>query len=184
MGTALAITPKPRSTALTIPPQRFDWTGEWMLPVYPRLADRYFAVGESYWLAEPKERSDKSHSQYFAVIYKAWENLPEALALEFPSAEDLRARALIACGYANSRQFVATTKGEAVRLAAFIRHGREYSVVTVSGFTVTEFTAMSQSFKAMGKDAFQASKTAVFEYLAAMLSVTVAQLVNHSQETT
>ncbi|HYA07739.1 MAG TPA: hypothetical protein VEF90_17765 [Xanthobacteraceae bacterium] len=167
---------------MLIPPMNFQWSGEVMVPAYPRLADRHFVVGENYRLAPPQERSKKSHDHFFAALDKAWENLPEGLALEFPSAEDLRARALIACGYANSRQFVASSKAEAVRLAAFIRHGREYSVVAVNGCAVTEFTAQSQSLKAMGPKEFQKSKQAVLEYVAAMVGVSVEELARNSKE--
>lgn len=167
-----------------IPAIMFEWDGEGMIPLYPRLADKHFIVGEKYRLAQPEERSGKSHSHYFAVIHHAWQNLPEALALEFSTAEDLRARALIAAGYANTRQFVASTKAEAVRLAAFIRHGRAYSVVSVHEFVVTEFVAQSQSLKAMGAKTFQESKEAVFEYVAVQIGVTVPQLVQSAKETT
>lgn len=168
---------------ITIPPMLFGWTDDGvMVPAYPKLADKHFVVGENYRLAPPQERSMKSHGHYFAVLHQAWLNLPEDKALEFVDAEALRARALIACGFAKSRQFVASTKAEAVRIAAFIRFDRHYSVVTVKDFVVTEFTAASQSLKAMGPKVFQQSKEAVFEYAAALCGVSVKQLVENAKE--
>lgn len=152
-----------------------------MLPLHPKFADTHFVVGERYTLSEVRDRSDKSHNQYFACIAWAWESLPEDQAEQFPTAEHLRARALIASGYASSRQFVASTNSQAVRLAAFIGDGREYGVVSVNENTVTELTPISQAYKAMGSKAFQASKEAVLEYCAVMIGVSVEQLVAASK---
>jgi hypothetical protein len=167
---------------IAIPPMRFQWSGEGMVPAFAKLADKHFTVGEWYTLAPLQERSMKSHGHYFAVLHQAWQNLPEDKQIEFVDAEALRARALIACGFAESRQFVCANKAEAVRLAAFVQHGRHYSVVTVKDYVVTEFTAASQSLRSMGPKDFQRSKTAVFEYVAAMIGVTVEQLVKNAKE--
>jgi hypothetical protein len=100
-----------------------------------------------------------------------WHSLPESAAAQFPTSEHLRKFALIKCGYANHRQFVASSKAEALRIAAFVRPTDEYAVVSVDGNIVNQWTAQSQNMRAMGKQAFQASKEAVLDYIGALLGV-------------
>ena len=159
-----------------IPPMKFLWTGEEFKPVHPKFADRYLVCDQVYTLSEVRERSDKSHNHYFAVVHWAWESLPEEISDSFPSAEHLRARALIASGYTNSRQFVASTNAQAVRLAAFLAVDHEYSIVSIDGSIVTILSAQSQSYKAMGRDVFNKSKHDVIDYCASLIGVTVEQL--------
>ena len=168
---------------MTAPPMKYVWTDDgFFAPVHPQAAEKHFVGGQVYVLSETRDRSDKSHSQYFAVIQWAWDNLPEDVSAQFPTPEDLRARALIASGYAKSRQFIGSTNKQAVELAAFIGHGREnYAVVSVHENVVTELTAQSQNHKAMGREQFQKSKEAVFEYCAAMCGVSVEDLVKASR---
>ncbi len=167
---------------MTTPPLKFIWTDDgFFAPVHPQFAERHFVGGQIYTLSETRDRSDASHSQYFAVIQWAWDNLPEDVSEQFPTPEDLRARALIATGYAKSRQFVASTNAQAIKLAAFIGFGHDYSVVSVHETIVTELTAQSQSYKAMGREVFQKSKDAVVDYCAAMCGVSVDELVKASR---
>lgn len=157
------------------PPILFRWTGEVMEP-HPRAmkdCDAFYVVGEAYRLVEHQERSQKSHAHYFSAIGEAWQNLPEHLAERFPSSEHLRKWALVKAGFADSRQLVASSKAEAIRLAAFIRPCDEYAVVTVSEAVITVWTPRSQSMKAMGKRDFQASKDAVLSILAGLIGTTV-----------
>ena len=71
---------------------------------------------------------------------------------------------------ANS-EFVASSKAEATRLAAFLRPIDDYAVVSVDHCVVTVWTAQSQSMKAMGKEAFQESKTKVLDYVGSLLGI-------------
>ena len=90
-----------------IPPLRFAWDGEAFYPKVPKLADKYFTVGEDYSLVPHEDRSAASHRHYFASINEAHGNLPEILAERLPTPEHLRKYALIKCGFANRRDFVA-----------------------------------------------------------------------------
>jgi hypothetical protein len=155
----------------TIYPVAFQWDGEAMLPLQPRLADKYYAVGETYRLAPEASRSTATHNHQFAEITEAHANLPEALALEFPTAEHLRKYALIKAGYCDKASFACSSRAEAVRLSAFLRPIDDYAIVTVENGTVTRYTAQSQSRRAMGAKEFQASKQAVLEIVAAMIGV-------------
>jgi hypothetical protein len=166
---------------MTIPTLRFRWEGDSFVPLAPKLADQHFVIGQDYSLSERRDRSDKSHSQYFSVVQWAWDNLPEELAEQLPDPEDLRAKALIATGYATPRQFVARSNAQALEIAAFISVYSGYRVISIHENIVTELQAKSQSYKAMGADEFKASKKDVIEYCAALIGVTVESLVKASK---
>lgn len=132
-------------------------------------ANAAFVVGEVYHLDLIEERSAKSHRHYFAAINEAWSSLPEHLAQQWPTPEHLRKHALIATGYRDETSFVASSKAEALRIAAFMRPADDFSVISVNGALVVRATAKSQSLRAMGKDDFTASKTAVLDWIADLL---------------
>lgn len=160
-------------------PILFSWDGEVMRPVghvWAKRADKEFVIGEAYTLDQHFERSTASHRQYFAAVNEAWKNLPEALAADFPSMEHLRHYALIKAGFCDSNTLVCSSKAEAIRVAAFIRPNDEYSIVTVSGLTVTRFVAKSQSYRAMPGGEFERSKEAVLGIVSAMIGTTPAEL--------
>lgn len=161
---------------MNIAPLTFTWDGEAMVPKVPRLADKYFVVGEVYPLIVHEERSINSHRHYFASVHDAWQNLHEDYAADFATSEHLRKYALIKAGYCDRRSIVCASKAEAVRFGAFVKPIDEFAIVTVSEATVTVYTAQSQSMKAMGKVDFQASKTAVLDIVSAMIGVKPAQL--------
>lgn len=154
-------------------PAVYTWEGDGFrpLPRFAKQCDAEFAIGERYSLQEIEERSAASHAHYFAAINDGWASLPEHYGDRFPTPEHLRKWCLIKAGYSDSQTFAASSKAEALRLAAFIRPIDEFSVVTVTEATVTRFTAKSQSNKAMGKAEFQASKTRVLEIIAGMIGV-------------
>lgn len=163
-------------------PIPFRWEGDNFAPMpgFAKLCDREFVVGQVYRMVEEQERSARSHAHYFACVSEAWDNLPERLAPDFPTADHLRRYALIRAGYADSRTLVASSKAEAVRLAAFVKPMDTYAVVVVTDATVTVWTAKSQSMKAMGKATFQASKDAVLTILADLIGTTPASLAAHA----
>lgn len=160
------------------PPIRCLWDGEAFVPErrFGPLCDRHFIVGEAYPLVVQEQRSQASHSHYFAALHDAWANLPEHLAERFVTAEHLRRYALIKAGYRDERTIVAASKAEALRLAAFVRPMDEFAVVTVSEAVVTVYTAKSQSLRAMGRADFQASKDAVLGIVADMIGTAPATL--------
>lgn len=161
-------------------PLSYLWSGDSfeILPRHQKQADLDFIVGEIYQLEQVHERSAKSHAQYFAALHQGWLNLPEATAESFPSSEHLRKHCLIKSGFFDKRSIQCSSKAEALRLAAFIKPMDEYAIVTVTGSLVTVYTAQSQSYKAMGKEAFEQSKKATLDLIADMIGVETQELKN------
>lgn len=164
----------------TAPPilLRYEGEGEFK-PVaarWAREADKHYVIGDTYYIVEHQGRSLRSHNHFFAAVNEAWQNLPEDLAGQYPSADHLRKYALIKAGYFNSQTLVCSSKAEAIRIAAFVRPADEYAIVRAEGPVVTRFTAKSQSVKAMGRDDFQHSKDAVLDVLADMIGTTRGEL--------
>jgi hypothetical protein len=141
------------------------------LPGFAKRADAYFVIGQTYTLEPIEERSAKSHRHFFAAVSEAWKNLPEALAPQYPNSEALRKRALIMTGFCDCRVIACKWKAEARRLAAILSPMMEHAIISVTGTTVTIWTAQSQSEKAMGAKRFQESKQAVLDKLAEMIGV-------------
>lgn len=165
---------------MTSRPVPMQWDGEVMRPTrgFAALADKQYIVGEVYTLAEAEpSRSGASHRHYFAAVYDAWLNLPEREAERFPTAEALRKYALIRAGFCNVSELVASSKAEAVRIAAFVSQADPYALVTVKGVVVQRFTAQSQDLRSMGRRVFQESKDAVLGVLAGMIEVPTEQLL-------
>lgn len=154
----------------------FQWDGEAMkpLPRFHNVCNAEFTIGELYRMEAIEERSVVSHRHYFAALHDLWLNVPERISMQFPSDEHLRKHCLVMTGFRDERSFVAASKAEALRLAAFIRPVDEYAIVSVHEATVLVWTAQSQSMKAMGKARFQQSKQAVLDYAADMVGVTAA----------
>lgn len=135
---------------------------------------RRFAVGEVYKLEELSERSQISHDQQFAWLHDAWMNLPQHLADQFPSADHLRKRALIDCGFYRETILDIGTNAGAIRAAAWARTKDDFAYVVVRGPLVVIREAKSQKTRGhdhMDKAEFQASKQAILEYIAALISV-------------
>jgi hypothetical protein len=152
-------------------PLIFQWSGEAMVPQRPKLADREYIIGEVYRLGVIEERSTNSHSHFFAAVHDAWNNLPEGMMDRYPTPEHLRRAALIATGWCDSHTLVCSSKAGAQRVAAFMRPVDEFAVVVAKEATVTRYIAKSQSYRAMGKEDFQASKTAVLDHIASLIGV-------------
>jgi len=158
---------------MTAPLITYTWDGASLVPLrrFHNAAASYFDTGAEYQMIEHHVRSLASHGHYFASLTEAWNNLPEDQADRFATVEHLRKYALIRTGYRDERSIVCASKAEAQRLAAFIKPLDEYAVVVASEAVVTVYTAKSQSMKAMGAKDFQASKTAVLEFVSAMIGV-------------
>ncbi len=154
-------------------PLIYEWSGEAMVPLprFRKEADKVFVVHERYHLEEIKPRDMIKHKRQFAFVNDAWENLDEKYADEpwAQSAEHLRKFALIKTGYCNTDTLVASSKAEALRLAAFIRPMDTYAIITTQGSTVYRFTAMSQSVRAMGAELFYESRKKVMEFVAGLI---------------
>lgn len=159
---------------MSTPPIPFMWDGEAMrpLPRFVQRADDAFGIGAVYVLSEVLERSSVSHRHFFAMVREAWRNLPEDRAAQFPNEEALRKHALISVGYCDVQTFVCKFKTEAQRLAATLAQAAgEYAIIAVNDKVVTRYTAKSQDTRAMQGPEFQASKSAVLDYLADMIGV-------------
>lgn len=159
------------------PPMPFVWDGEAMVPAKPRLADRYYVVGESYQLVPEEDRSRASHNHEFAWLAQAWMNLPENLADMYASPEHLRKRALIEAGYYNEEIVDAGNKAGALRVAAAFRKREEFSLVIVRGPLVIIRSPKSQSRRAMKRAEFEDSKAKILAIVSAMVGVEPGALV-------
>jgi len=157
---------------MTEQPIIFRWTGEAFVPstnYQAHLAGQQFEEGDLVPLTPFSQRSDKSHDHYFAVLHDMWLSLPDDVAPEFPNEDVLRAHALIRTGYCNKRQLVCRSAAEAEKVAAFMRPASPLAIIAVDGSVVTEWTAESQKYRAMGKKRFQESKDAVLGYVNGLL---------------
>lgn len=110
-----------------------------------QIADEHFVIGERYKMVEHYDRSINSHRHFFAQVNRA--------------------------GYADERSIVCGSKAEAQRVASFIKPIDDYSIVVARECVVTIYSAKSQSFKAMGRKDFQASKAAVLEFIDSLLGL-------------
>jgi hypothetical protein len=153
----------------------YVWSGEAFepLPGFRKRADAAFVVGQVYHMEPIEERTARTHKHYFACVNEAWQSMPDDFAERFPTPEALRKFALIKAGFADSRQLVAASRAEALRLAAFVRPMDEYALVKMAtdAPVVTVWTAQSQSMRAMGKERFKASKDAVLAAIEDLLDL-------------
>lgn len=157
---------------MSIPPLMFTYDGEALIPRVPRLADKHLVVGETYMMAPWEDRSKSSHDHEFAWLAEAFKQLPESLAMEYPTPAHLRKRALIDAGYYDEKIVDAGSKAAALRVAAMIRSLDDFALVFVRDQFVIHRTAKSQSRRAMKKKDFQESKTAIMEIISNMIGVT------------
>lgn len=162
----------------------FRWNGEAMEPLnktWAKRADLEYVVGELYRMQECNERSLISHSHQFAWIKDAWFNLPEHLAMEYPSPESLRKRALIQAGFYDETIIDAGSGAAAIRVATAIRAIDDFALVFVRGVYVIRRTAKSQSRRAMDKNEFQASKNGIIEVISNLIGVTPEALLANAK---
>lgn len=157
-----------------IPPIIWTYDGDNLVPgsgYWRRMAAEHMVVGQRYRMVEEAERSTASHNHEFAWLTEAWNSLPDELLAQYPNKEVLRKHGLIAKGYCTVVQHVCPTKAEAERLTAILKPRDIYAVVVQRGNVVTEYTAVSQSRRAMGNPQFQQSKTALMEFVGDLLGV-------------
>lgn len=140
------------------------------------LAAAHYGEGEVVLLAPLEERSEASHDHQFAWLKEAWLQLPESIADQFPTPTHLRKRALIEAGYYDETMVDAGTRAAALRVAAFMQTREPFAFVVVRGPYAVMRTPKSQSHRAMGREDFQASKTAIMEIIANMIGVAPDQL--------
>ena len=150
-------------------PLWYRWNGAVMVPARPELAEHQFVPDHKYLLEAHHERSHARHRAYFASLHEAWSSLSSE---RWPTPEHLRKHALIRTGWYEERLVVCGSRGEAKRLAAFIRPMDLFAVVFADEQNVVRaLTARSQSYKEMGRDDFNRSMEDVLTYVAALLGV-------------
>ena len=149
-----------------------------MTPRDPR-ATEFYEPGNTYPLVPYQGRSQKSHNHEFAVIDEAWKHLPGVYLARFPTPTHFRKFLLITCGYHHLKEIPCGSDEVAAQVAAHLKVKDEYAIIQVQGGVVREFTAESQSKKAMGAKRFQESKTAIFEEAALMIGVDLAELAKN-----
>lgn len=163
-------------------PLLFVWEGDGFKPsssYFAKRCDERFVIGEKYMLVEHLERSSQSHNHFFASVADTWSNLPDDLAVQFATPDILRKHALIMTGFRRERKFIASSKAEARKIAAFLRPQSvrdDYAFISVNDCVVIEWKAKSQSYREMGKEDFQRSKQAVIDFLAELIGVTTETL--------
>lgn len=124
-----------------------------------------------------RQRSKQSHNHQFADIHDCWANLPisHADAPYAASAEAFRKHGLIITGFCDTDTVSFETPEQAQAAAPFIaklaRKAHGYALTVARGPLVVCHTPHSQSYKAMGKDAFNASKAAVLDWAHSLLGV-------------
>lgn len=161
------------------------WDGEAFLPLprFHNIVNREYTVGETYPMAPHYERTAKTHAHEFAWLKEAWLNLPEDIAPNFPTEEHLRKWALIKAGYADVQDYVAASRAEALRWGTNLSAALDdYAVVTVTNTVVRVARAKSQSYRAMDRETFQASKTAVLAIVADLIGKTPEELTTHAAQ--
>ncbi len=151
----------------------FQWDGEAMRPLkrFHNLANAEFVVGDLYRCEVQENRSWISHKHQFAWLHEAWLSLPEHVAERFRNEEHLRKHGLIAGGFCDSQTVVCASKSEAQRWYKHLRSREPDTVIVVKDNVLVQFTARSQSRRAMDAKTFQASKQAVLDYVNTLLEV-------------
>lgn len=163
-------------------PLAFEWSGEAMVPLRQcaRMADKEYVIGEVYRLAIHEERSPSTHNHEFAWLKEAWQNLPENIADLYPSPEHLRKRALIEAGFYDETVIDVGTNAGALRVASAWRAKDDFALVVVRGPIILIREAKSQSRRAMNRQEFQASKSAIMEVIANMIGVSPSSLTREA----
>lgn len=164
-------------------PMAFRWMadvladdGGAMVPFRPKAALRRYVDRQEYVFVEHHDRSLESHQHEFAWLKEAWLQLPEKLADLYPSPTHLRKAALIEAGFFDEEIIDCGSKAAAERVAASLGKRNDFSLVIIRGVYVIIRDAKSQSYRAMGKKDFQASKTAILEVVSAMIGISPEEL--------
>ena len=163
------------------PPMTFQWDGEAMVPERPKLADRYFVVGEAYTFIEHEQHSPRSRGHLFAIIDETWKNLPDHLRVQWPTTTHLRKHALIKGGFYDVTTIICRTSSEARRWAAFMGPRDEYSVIVDQGNLISIYEAKSQAISEMKPKEFQAAKQAILAFLSDLIGVTPQALEDNAE---
>jgi hypothetical protein len=167
-------------------PIPFMWDGDAMVPLrsHARRAAQTYGRGEVVSLVPMDERSMVSHAHEFAWLKEAWQNVPEDQSDQFPNPEALRKHALIATGWYDETLIDVGSHAGALRTAAVVSAllADEFAHVVTRGGLVVIRRAKSQARGKMGREAFQASKTAIIEWVADLIGVEPQQLSSAAKD--
>lgn len=151
----------------------YEWTGEEMrpLPRFHNLCNAEFVVGEKYRCEVQEDRSWVSHKHQFAWLHEAWLTLPEHIAARFLNEDQLRKHGLIHGGFCDSTTVVCASRAEAERWYKHLISREPDTIVKIEGNVLIQFTARSQSRRAMDAKTFQRSKQAVLDFVDGLLGI-------------
>lgn len=154
---------------------------------YSNICKRQFGESGEYPLAAIEERSRASHSQFFASLHDGYINLPEKIAVRWPSAEHMRKWLLVETGWFDEKEFECPDEDFAKKLGTFVRTEDEFARISVhrprgnhDSWKVIIRRAKSQSAAAMGKQEFEASKKDVLDLLEHFLTVPRGTLIKEA----
>lgn len=145
-------------------------------PVMVARCEAAYERGQMYRNEFREDRSGPSHRQYFAMINEFYNQLPEDIASNFQGPDELRAFALIKKGFADHVDVTLGDESLAQRIARLLirlrkRYFKHYAVIIPKGTVVRIYTAQSQSYKAMDRKRFQASKEATLGFLSDLTGI-------------
>lgn len=138
-----------------------------MVPLarYGKVSARQFVEEQEYPLVILEARSRASHNHYFSALHEGFQNLPEKIAARWPTEEHLRKWLLCEAGWFDESEIDCSSPRHATQAATLIRSFDDYARISVHGAKVIIRRAKSQSANAMGREAFQKSKTDVLDLL-------------------
>lgn len=120
------------------------------------------------------QRSDAEHKRYMAYVAFGFHHLPEKYRMDFATADDLRAKALVVTGWNIPEIFTsATSLGEAERFAAYHRSPRCFPIIDLKTRAVTLLRPRSQAYSAMGKKDFRESSAAVLKWISELIGMDI-----------
>lgn len=155
-------------------PARYMGDGEFRSPHKARC-DKELVIGEMLTLEVVHQRSSETHRHLFACIKNAWDNLPEALAAEYPSPEHLRKWALIEIGHCTMTRMVFANNAEAMKAATLLCDIDGYAEIGVNGNAVVMRRAKSIAYRAVSRKDFKEIKDKVLTTLSQLIGADVAK---------
>ncbi len=161
-----------------------------MVPLlrYDNVCKGQYHEGEEYPLLPIEVRSRASHSQFFAAIRDAYDNLPEKFCAEhrWTCADDMRKDLLIESGFGEQKTFECRGKKHAIMLATFIRDETGFCKISFlldekgEPSIVRVRRALSQDLASMDKHTFEESKKKVLELLEGIIGLARGDLMRNA----
>jgi hypothetical protein len=162
----------------------YIWDGASMVPldIYLPRAQAQFQPGRRYHLITHRSKSGKSVGQFFAVLHKAWQNLPERYGNRFPDEIYLRKWAMVQEHFAYNRQIPFAHKEHIPAIVHGLRMLDPYVVIYERGDVLDVWCA--ESVSGMDHERFQDCKDKVLMRVAHMIGICVDDLIKWGNHTT